>query len=163
MKKVLLSVLLGVVVVIGYNTTRDYSTGESLYDSYNTLQAATVPEWTYNGQLPFGFKPIAVSEIKKDTVIINDTVTVNNIKYVQVPVPRHTTDTIFIPLKDLPEVECVAVKNKNPGDREEQSQDESVAETGIVLIVDGNTVYTSSKNVNHSGGDSVEPTSVDEP
>jgi len=156
MKKTILSVFLVGIALLGYHMTRDYSTE----GSYNTLHAATVSNWNYNGQLPLDVQLDLAKSIKPDTVVIHDTVTVNNIKYVRVPVPRHTTDTIFVPIKDLDEVNCVAVKNRNPGDREEYSLDS--IRRGIVLIVDGTTVYTS-KNENHSGGDSEEPMSADEP
>lgn len=137
------------MTVMGYMITDNAATSTP---AQNTLHAATIPSWNYNGPMPLDLQLDAAKRIKPDTVFIHDTVTVNNTKYVRVPVPKHTTDTIFVPLADLPEIECVAVKNKDPGDREEKSLDESVAKTGIVLIVDGNTVY-SSKNENHSDRD----------
>lgn len=162
MRKITTVMLALLMATTSYMITDSNNFGDNLYPQ-NALHAATVPNWNYNGQLPLDVKLDLAKAIKPDTVVIHDTVTVNNTKYVRVPVPRHTTDTIFVPLADLPEIECVSVKNKSPGDREEQSLDELVTKTGIVLIVDGNTVY-SSKNENHSGsGDESTPVSADEP
>lgn len=163
-KKFIAAVCIGCLAVIGYKLTRDDSMRrDSLFIPQNTLQAATLPSWKYDGQLPLDVQLDLAKKIKPDTVVIHDTVTVSNIKYVRVPVPRHTTDTILVPLGELQEVVCMPVKNRSPGVREEQSLDESVAKTGIVLIVDGNTVYTSSKSESHSGGNPEGATSVDEP
>jgi hypothetical protein len=162
MRKFTTVMLALLMAVTSYHIAGSDNSSDDLYPQ-NALHAATVPNWNYNGQLPLDVKLDLAKAIKPDTVVIHDTVTVNNTKYVRVPVPRHTTDTIFVPLADLPEVECVAVKNRSPGDREENSLDESVAKTGIVLIVDGNTVY-SSKNENHSGRDDENiSVSADEP
>ena len=113
----------------------------------NTLHAATIPSWNYNGPLPLDLElDRAKKIIKPDTVVIHDTITVKNTKYVRVPVPHHTTDTIYVPLQDLQEVVVTPVKNRSPGSLTETFDAEQCAKQGIVLIIDGSTVYSSKKD-----------------
>lgn len=154
------------MLALGYMivTSGDVNDNQEYLHSQNTIHAANVPSWNYNGPLPLDLKLNAAKKLKTDTVFIHDTVTVNNTKYVRVPVPKHTTDTIYVPLTDLPEIEVMPVKNKNPGDRKEETLDEMPhgSKPGIVLIVDGNTVYTS-KNDTHSGDSTSVVTASEEP
>lgn len=125
---------------VGYLIT-DYSSEHSV-DLYpqNTLHAATIPSWNYNGQLPLDLQLDAAKKIKPDTIVIHDTVTVNNTKYIRVPVPQCTTDTIYVPLANLPEIEVLPVKNRSPGDEYETESDEAQS---VVLIIAGKEVYSS--------------------
>ena len=106
----------------------------------NALYAATVPSWNYNGPMPLDLQLDAAKSLKPDTITIHDTVYVNNTKYIRVPVPQSTTDTIYVPLADLPEIEILPVKNRSPGN---DSIDERGESHSVVLIIDGNQVYSS--------------------
>ena len=106
----------------------------------NALHAATIPSWNYNGPMPLDLELDAAKRLKPDTITIHDTVYVNNTEYVRVPVPRSTTDTIYVPLADLPEIEVLPVKNRSPGNDSIDERDESHS---VVLIIDGNQVYSS--------------------
>jgi hypothetical protein len=89
--------------------------------------------------LPLDLELSKAKELKRDTIVIHDTIRVNNIKYIRVPVPKSTTDTIYVPLEMLPEIDIVPVKNKSSGEGED-----SLNEThGVVLIIDGHKVYSS--------------------
>lgn len=126
---------------IGYSITKygDSNPSDVLL-TQNTLRAATIPSWNYNGQLPLDLQLDLAKRIKPDTIVIHDTVTVNNTKYVRVPVPRHTTDTIYVPMDSLPEIEVLSVKNRSPGDECETESDEAQS---VVLIIAGKEVYSS--------------------
>ena len=128
------------MTVMGYTIMDNAATS---VPAQNTLHAATIPSWNYNGPMPLDLQLDAAKRIKPDTVFIHDTVTVNNTKYVRVPVPEHTTDTIYVPLTDLPEIEVAAVKNKSP---DEQGQ-------SIVLLIDGNEVYSSKPEIDSGVSD----------
>jgi hypothetical protein len=130
----------------------------------NTLAAATIPYKTVTAQvLPFNTVIEEAKEIGKDTVrlVIHDTVYVNNTKYVRIPGPNHMTDTIYVLADELPEINVMSVKNRSPGDREEEPTDEDTVELTpvIILTVDGKTVY-SSENEIHSGSNLRDSTSV---
>ena len=140
MKKFMTIVCCLCMTVMGYTIMDNAATSTP---AQNTLHAATIPSWNYNGPMPLDLQLDAAKRIKPDTVFIHDTVTVNNTKYVRVPVPKHTTDTIYVPLTDLPEVEITAVKNKSP---DEQGQ-------SIVLLIDGNEVYSSKPEINSGVSD----------
>lgn len=105
----------------------------------NALHAATIPSWNYNGQLPLDLQLDAAKSINLDTVQ-HDTVLVEKIKYIRVPVPQSTTDTIYVPLDSLREIEVTPVKNRSPGDEQTDEPDETHS---VVLIIDGNQVYSS--------------------
>lgn len=125
---------------IGYLIT-DYTSTHSVdLSTQNTLHAATIPSWNYNGQLPLDLQLDAAKRIKPDTIVIHDTVTVNNVKYIRVPVPQCTTDTIYVPMASLPEIEVLPVKNRSPGDECETESDEAQS---VVLIIAGKEVYSS--------------------
>lgn len=140
---------------IGYSITKygDSNPSDVLL-TQNTLRAATIPSWNYNGQLPLDLQLDLAKRIKPDTIVIHDTVTVNNTKYVRVPVPRHTTDTIYVPMDSLPEIEVLSVKNKSPGDRKESTLDETLSsKQSVVLIIDGTEVYSSKTEINSNTPD----------
>lgn len=125
---------------IGYLIT-DYSSKHSVdLSTQNALHAATIPSWNYNGQLPLDLQLDAAKKIKPDTIVIHDTVTVNNTKYIRVPVPQCTTDTIYVPLANLPEIEVLPVKNRSPGSETDNEPDEAQS---VVLIIAGKEVYSS--------------------
>jgi hypothetical protein len=90
--------------------------------------------------LPLDLQLDAAKRLKPDTIEIHDTVYVNNTKYIRVPVPQSTTDTIYVPMADLPEIEILPVKNRSPGN---DSIDEGRTTHSVVLIIDGNKVYSS--------------------
>lgn len=162
MRKVIMAICCLSMAATGFMIT-NYDDSLSVPLKQNTLHAATIPSQNYNGPMPLDLQLDQAKRFKRDTVEIHDTVEVTNIKYVRVPVPERTTDTIYIPMTDLPEIEVVAVKNKSPGDREEYTLDETQSpKRSVVLIVDGNTVY-SSKNENHSGGENSATSVSDEP
>lgn len=140
---------------IGYSITKygDSNPSDVLL-TQNTLRAATIPSWNYNGQLPLDLQLDLAKRIKPDTIVIHDTVTVNNTKYVRVPVPRHTTDTIYVPMDSLPEIEVLSVKNRSPGDRKESTLDETPSsKQSVVLIIDGTEVYSSKTEINSNTPD----------
>lgn len=140
MKKLMTTICCMCMALIGYMITDN---AVSSISTQNALHAATIPSWNYNGPMPLDLQLDAAKRIKSDTVFIHDTVTVKNTKYVRVPVPEHTTDTIYVPLTDLPEVEVAAVKNKDPVDRGQR----------IVLLIDGNEVYSSKSEIDHEVSD----------
>lgn len=135
--------------------------GSTLSDSQNSLHAATIPLKEYSGQLPLDVVLDQAKKIKQDTIVIHDTVTVTNTKYVRIPMPGRATDTIYVPLSDLPDLECVAsVKNKSSGDREEYTLDEdSMSNRTVILTIDGKIVYSSKTDI-HSGGNPKDSMSV---
>lgn len=122
----------------------------------NQVAVASVPNVL--GKMPFDFQSnlnestITKSETKPDTVRVKDTVTVVRQKYVYVPKRKRTAvDTLYVPMPIPGKVECVAVKNKISGVREEQTLDSSHGSkpSDITLTVDGHVVYET-KNDNHS-------------
>lgn len=144
MRKFLTAVCCVALAYMGYILTNNNSTpGDTLFKQ-NTLAAATVPSyWEYNGQKPLDYILDQAKKLKTDTVRveIHDTVQVNNIKYVRVPVPEHTTDTLYINMAELPDIEVSSVKNKSPGDMDSTSV-ELRDSTSILLIIDGKIVYS---------------------
>lgn len=162
MKKLLTAICCVSLAVTGYFITKG---GGGTFDvpmPHGTLHAATIPFKEYSGQLPLDILLDQAKKIKQDTIVIHDTVIVTNTKYVRIPVPGHTTDTIYVPLSDLPELECVAsVKNRSPGDREEYTPDEEVRPSPsiVILTVDGQIVYSSENDI-HSGSSLQDSTSV---
>ena len=161
MNKLLTAIYCISLATVGWLITRNSEGVSNVYTHGNTLQAATIPYSEYSGQLPLDLVLDQAKRIKQDTIFIHDTVTVTNTKYVRIPVPGHATDTIYVPLSDLPEVECVAsVKKETLGVREEQTPGEMRAGPHIVILsVDGKVVYTS-ENDNHSGRIMRDSTSV---
>lgn len=90
----------------------------------------------------------------KDTIVIHDTVQVNNIKYVRVSAPESTTDTLYLPMPIPGHTEGTSVNNQMQTGREEEPVDSvgTSKEPIIYLSVDGQVVYESG-NVNHSAGE----------
>ena len=123
---------------MGYSIINNSATSDNLY-SQNSLHAATIPSWNYDGPLPLDLALSKAKELTKDTIVIHDTIMVNNIKYIRVPAPKSTTDTIYVPLDMLQEIEVVPVKNKSPG----EEADSTGEAHSVVLIIDGNKVYSS--------------------
>ena len=140
MKKLTTAICSICLAYIGYLIT-DYSSSHSVdLHPQNALHAATIPSWNYNGQLPLDLQLDAAKRIKPDTIVIHDTVTVNNTKYIRVPVPQCTTDTIYVPMANLPEIEVLPVKNRSPGSETDNEPDEAQS---VVLIIAGKEVYSS--------------------
>lgn len=151
----------GYFITSGHDTFSDVSLKE------NSLHAATIPNWNYSGQMPLDLLLDQAKRLGTDTVYVevHDTVIVNNTKYVRVPMPEHTTDTLYIPMTDLPEIEVVPVKNKKSEDREEYTSGETRdgPKPIVVLTIDGKMVYSSENDI-HSGSNQNGATSVpDEP
>ena len=138
MRKLFTTMLCIGMAFMGYNMIQYGNTDITV--KQNEVHAATIPSWNYNGPLPLDLQLTAAKRLKKDTVVIHDTVYVNNKKYIRVPVPQSTTDTIYVPMADLPEIEVLSVKNKSPGNDSIDERDESHS---VVLIIDGNQVYSS--------------------
>lgn len=157
MNKVLTAICCVSLAVLGYFLTHSDGT---LDVKQNTLYAATIPYTNYNGPLPIDLKLDLAKETKTD-VVVHDTVEVTNTKYVRVPVTKRTTDTIYV--ANIPDVEIGSVKNKGPGDREEETPDEIVGpKSTVTLTIDGKMVY-SSENVIQSGGGKDSMSASDEP
>jgi len=149
---------------IGYFMT--YGSGTASEISQNSLFAATVPHTDYNGQMSLK-DLLKEAEINKtDTIVLHDTVEVKNTKYVKVPAPGHATDTIYVPLAELPEVEVVPVKQPSQEDREEYTSDETRdgPKPLVVLTIDGKVVYASENDIHSGRSSTVNSTSAfDEP
>ena len=126
-----------ILATTGYMIINNSSSIDSV--NQNTIHAATIPSWNYDGPLPLDLALSKAKELKRDTIVIHDTIQVNNTKYIRVPVPKSTTDTIYVPLEMLPEIDVVPVKNRSPGEGED-SLDETHS---VVLIIDGHKVYSS--------------------
>ena len=138
MRKLMTALCCCFMAFMGYSIINNSATSDDLY-SQNSLHAATIPSWNYDGPLPLDLALSKAKELTKDTIVIHDTVEVKNTKYIRVPAPKSTTDTIYVPLDMLREIEVVPVKNKSPGEGED-----SLDEThGVVLIIDGHKVYSS--------------------
>ena len=99
--------------------------------SQNTLYAATIPNWNNNGLFPLDLQLDEAKRNESKTVEIHDSIPVETIKYVKVPAPRNTTDTVYMPLYIPSPIDGVPVNNKNPGSKK----------STVVLTVDGNIVY----------------------
>lgn len=136
MKKIMTALCCLAMAYMGYALVTNI---ESDAVQQNALHAATIPSWNYNGQMPLDLQLDAAKSINLDTVK-HDTVLVEKIKYMRVPVPQSTTDTIYVPLDSLREIEVTPVKNRSPGDEQTDEPDETHS---VVLIIDGNRVYSS--------------------
>lgn len=151
------------LAITGYFVTHDGGMMNDVSLKQNTVHAATIPSWNYNGQKPLDYLLDQAKRMKTDTVFIevHDTVTVNNTKYVRVPVPEHTTDTLYIPMTDLPEIEVNSVKKPSLEDREEYTSGETRdgPKPLVILTIDGKMVYSSENDI-HSGSSPQDSTSV---
>ena len=163
MRKFITAVCCIALATCGYFMTHGKVEFNELQLKQNSLHAATIPSWNNNGQPPIDVLLDLAKKMKKDTVYIHDTVTVDNIKYVRVPVPEHTTDTLYIPMTDLQEIKPVSVKQPNLEDREEYTSDETRDGPNhvVVLTIDGKMVYSSGNDI-HSGSSSKNTVSVPE-
>lgn len=132
MKKIVTLLCCGLLACAGYFITRNAASDVSVQS--NAMYAATVPNWNLDGQMPLDLvlDRAKINEQLKDT--IRDTVLVEGpTKYVEVPAPRSTTDTLYMPLYVPNPMDGVPVNNKNPG---------SDKKSTIVLTVDGTIVYS---------------------
>lgn len=126
------------MAILGYTIVDNVNTSVPFFSKGNTLAAATVPQLGVTTQqtpkitIEEGVREVFVT----DSVLVHDTVTVTNTKYVRVPVTKHTTDTVYIIDASLQDITVDSVKNKSPGDCEEQSVD-------VILTIDGKMVYSS--------------------
>lgn len=144
MKKVMTTLGCIALAFIGYWMTR----GESNPTGFkqNTIVAATVPSWNYNGQLPLDIMLDQAKRVISDTVIVHDTVKVTNTKRVKVSVPKPVTDTIYVSMDTLLGVNVVgSVKNTKPECDEPE-------DTKVTLIIDGKTVYSSEADIQDTDG-----------
>lgn len=131
MKKIVTTLWCVALAVAGY-----FITSQAPEDTVrnNTVYAATLPNWNNNGQMPLDLVLDQAKNINNvDTVEIHDTVVVDNIKYVRVPVPGNTTDTLYMPLYVPNHVDGVSVNAVNTGNDNKST---------VVLTVDGKVVYT---------------------
>jgi hypothetical protein len=138
MKKLLTGIFAIGMAILGYTIVDNVDTSVPFFSKGNTLAAATVPQLDVTTQRT---PKITVEEGVRevfiiDSVLVHDTVTVTNTKYVRVPVTKHTTDTVYIVDASLQDIAVDSVKNKSPGDCEEQSVD-------VILTIDGKMVYSS--------------------
>lgn len=132
MKKIVTLLCCGLLACAGYFITRNAASDVSVQS--NAMYAATVPNWNLDGQMPLDLvlDRAKINEQLKDT--IRDTVLVEGpTKYVEVPAPRNTTDTLYMPLYVPNPMDGVPVNNKNPG---------SDKKSTVVLTVDGTIVYS---------------------
>lgn len=132
MKKIVTLLCCGLLTCAGYFITRNAASDVSVQS--NAMYAATVPNWNLDGQMPLDLvlDRAKINEQLKDT--IRDTVLVEGpTKYVEVPAPRNTTDTLYMPLYVPNPMDGVPVNNKNPG---------SDKKSTVVLTVDGTIVYS---------------------
>ena len=138
MKKLLTVILSAVMATLGYTVIDNVDTSVPFFNKGNTLVAATVPQLNISTPkspritVEEGVKEIFVT----DSVIVHDTVTVTNTKYVRVPDTKHTTDTVYIVDTSLQNVTVDSVKNKSPGDEP----------VDVILKIDGKTVYSSNSS-----------------
>lgn len=138
MKKLLTGIFAIGMALLGYTIVDNVDTSVPFFSKGNTLAAATVPQLGVTTQrtpkitVEEGVREVFVT----DSVLVHDTVTVTNTKYVRVPVTKHTTDTVYIVDASLQDITVDSVKNKSPGDCEEQSVD-------VILTIDGKMVYSS--------------------
>ena len=132
MKKIVTLLCCGLLACAGYFITRNAASSVDVQT--NAMYAATVPNWNLDGQMPLDLvlDRAKINEQLKDTV--RDTVLVEGpTKYVEVPAPRNTTDTLYMPLYVPNPMDGVPVNNKNPG---------SDKKSTVVLTVDGTIVYS---------------------
>lgn len=132
MKKIVTLLCCGLLACAGYFITRNAASDVSVQS--NAMYAATVPNWNLDGQMPLDLvlDRAKINEQLKDT--IRDTVLVEGpTKYVEVPAPRNTTDTLYMPLYVPNPMDGVPVNNKNPGSNKKST---------VVLTVDGTIVYS---------------------
>ena len=125
--------------------------GELTSTPQSGVRAANVLDWKLDGQNAFKGPEIPEKVLRdglilpKDTVCIRDTIVVDNTKYVQVPVPGNTTDTVYIIKPEKVDGVSVNYKKQN-GDRKVFTPDELPRSkpAEVILIVDGEKVYSSS-------------------
>lgn len=131
MKKIVTTLWCAALAIAGYFIT---SSAPKDTVSNNAVYAATLPSWNNNGQLPLDLVLDQAKKINKvDTVEIHDTVVVDNTKYVRVPVPGNTTDTLYMPLYVPNHVDGVSVNAVNTDHGKKST---------VILTVDGQIVYT---------------------
>lgn len=83
-------------------------------------------------------------ESKVDTIRIHDTITIAKTKYIRVPAPKNKQDTVYVPINDLPGVECVGMnKIRSPGEAEQHTDETAKPGSVVVLSIDGKIVYSS--------------------
>ena len=134
MKKLLTVVLASVMAITGYQIIDNLDTSDAPFKQ-NTLAAAIPPRdlGLTTRKASISIDPITIETLVTDSVLIHDTVTVINTKYVKVPETKHTTDTIYMPAQELQSMTIDSVKNKSPGNTED---------IDVVLTIDGKTVYS---------------------
>lgn len=131
MKKIVTTLWCAALAIAGYFIT---SSAPEDTVSNNAVYAATLPSWNNNGQLPLDLVLDQAKKINKvDTVEVHDTVVVDNTKYVRVPVPGNTTDTLYMPLYVPNHVDGVSVNAVNTDHGKKST---------VILTVDGQIVYT---------------------
>ena len=131
MKKIVTTLWCAALAIAGYFIT---SSAPEDTVSNNAVYAATLPSWNNNGQLPLDLVLEQTKKINKvDTVEVHDTVVVDNTKYVRVPVPGNTTDTLYMPLYVPNHVDGVSVNAVNTDHGKKST---------VILTVDGQIVYT---------------------
>lgn len=134
MKKIVTTLWCAALAIAGYFIT---SSAPEDTVSNNAVYAATLPSWNNNGQLPLDLVLDQAKKINKvDTVEVHDTVVVDNTKYVRVPVPGNTTDTLYMPLYVPNHVDGVSVNAVNT---------EHGKKSTVILTVDGQIVYTTDR------------------
>lgn len=134
MKKIVTTLWCAALAIAGYFIT---SSAPEDTVSNNAVYAATLPSWNNNGQLPLDLVLDQAKKINKvDTVEVHDTVVVDNTKYVRVPVPGNTTDTLYMPLYVPNHVDGVSVNAVNT---------EHGKKSTVILTVDGKVVYTTDR------------------
>ena len=134
MKKIVTTLWCAALAIAGYFIT---SNAPEDTVSNNAVYAATLPSWNNNGQLPLDLVLDQAKKINKvDTVEVHDTVVVDNTKYVRVPVPGNTTDTLYMPLYVPNHVDGVSVNAVNT---------EHGKKSTVILTVDGKVVYTTDR------------------
>lgn len=139
MKKAIMTAACLAMAFLGFNVITSNTSTIDVSMPHGTLSAATIstPKGTDNGQMFQIPTDILLDQAKKlttvtDTVVIYDTVQVTNTKYIKVPDPKCTTDTLYMPLFIPNEVEGASVKNRSPG---------QTKKSVVVLSVDGQVVY----------------------
>lgn len=135
MKKLFIGILATVMAYTGFHIVDNLDTSVVSFKQ-NTLAAATAPKLSITTRTPsITIGPATIERIVTDSVFIHDTVAVTNTKYVRVPVTKHTTDTVYISALEPEMLTVDSVKNKSPG--------EEYTEPEVILMIDGNTVYSS--------------------
>jgi len=118
-----------------------------VYTPQNTLQAATIQPMDFSRPTLSLKELIAeAKELKIDTVRIHDTITVSETKtkYIRIPAPKNKRDTIYVPISDLPGVECVGMnKIRSPGEEEQPADETTKPSSVVILSIDGKVVYSS--------------------